>query len=125
MISVLIVDDDTTVSNSLVAHFEDCGYQVSTVESAEEALCQIENTEFDVMIVDLRLPGITGDEFVEKIYYKTRKTIFIIYSGSIDYIFKGELLKLTRVSSNFFQKPIVDLSLLNKEIEGMLKKSDL
>ena len=58
--SVLVVDDEPIVRESLRDWLEDAGYQVATAESAEEALEMVEKQDFGVMVLDLRLPGKTG-----------------------------------------------------------------
>ncbi len=58
--SVLIVDDEPIVRESLRDWLKDAGFRVAMAESGEEALEIIEKQDFSVMILDLRLPGKTG-----------------------------------------------------------------
>ncbi len=58
--SVLIVDDEAIVRESIRDWLKDAGYQVATAETGEEALKMIEKQDFSVMVLDLRLPGQTG-----------------------------------------------------------------
>lgn len=60
MHSVLIVDDEPIVRESIRDWLKDAGYQVATAESGEEALEMIEKQDFSVLVVDIRLPGKTG-----------------------------------------------------------------
>jgi DNA-binding NtrC family response regulator len=124
MYKLLIVDDEQSIRNSLVNYFEDCGYETYTAESAEAAKEIIQNNEFDVAILDLRLPGKSGDELILDVYSKTKKTIFIIYSGSTNYIMPNEIRELERVSETIYHKPLADLAILNNAIVNMLKKSN-
>jgi len=63
---VLVVDDEAIVRESIRDWLKNSGYQVSVAESGEEALKMIEQQNFGVMIVDLRLPGINGIEVLRK-----------------------------------------------------------
>jgi DNA-binding response OmpR family regulator len=65
-LSVLIIDDDESIRVSLQFHFEDCGFKTHSVETAEEALDLMKKTSVDSVIVDLRLPGIDGIEFIKQ-----------------------------------------------------------
>lgn len=58
--SVLIVDDEPIVRESIGDWLKDAGYQVATAESGEEALELIEKQDFSVMVLDIRMPGKTG-----------------------------------------------------------------
>ena len=63
---VLIIDDETSIRTSMGEFFEDFGFQVHTVGSAEAALAAIAEQDFDVAIVDIRLPGLDGDGLIIK-----------------------------------------------------------
>jgi DNA-binding NtrC family response regulator len=56
---VLIVDDEAILRESLRDYLKDT-YQVVTARTGEEALKLIEKQDFDVMVIDVRLPGKTG-----------------------------------------------------------------
>jgi len=99
MKKILILDDDTSVRHSLVKFFEDLEYKVLAVKSAEEALVVVEKEQIDQAIVDLRLPGISGDEFIQKVYDKYENMIFVIHSGSINYNIPFDLEKKKLKSS--------------------------
>ncbi len=58
--SVLVVDDEAIVRESIRDWLKDAGYQVATAETGEEALEVIEKQDFSVMVLDIRLPGQTG-----------------------------------------------------------------
>jgi CheY-like chemotaxis protein len=62
---LLLIDDDEWVRDSLCLFFESEGCRIVAVESAEEGLKFIDHQYFDLIIVDYRLPGMDGIEFVE------------------------------------------------------------
>ncbi len=65
--SVLIVDDEAIVRESIRDWLKDAGYKVATAESGEEALEVVERQDFSVMILDLRLPGQTGISVLKEV----------------------------------------------------------
>ena len=60
----LLVDDDEFIRDSLRIVFKNNGCSMWTVETAEEGLQALKQERFDVIISDLRLPGIDGLEFL-------------------------------------------------------------
>ncbi len=120
MYKVLIIDDDDGVRNSLFYHFEDSGYDVSIAVSGEDAVSIVTKKKFDVIIVDLRLPKLRGDDFIKIVYETIAPTKFIMYTGSEEYSLSTDLKKLPRVCNRVYYKPLVDLNILNREIETMM-----
>jgi len=58
--SILVVDDEYSVRDSLQSWFRKDGYQVRTAENADEALEAMEGGSFDVAVIDVRMPGMDG-----------------------------------------------------------------
>ncbi len=121
MYKILIVDDDDGVRDSLAFHFEDCEYDVSVAISGEVAEPLILTCEFDIAIVDLRLPKLRGDEFIKRVYDRSSPTRFIIYTGSEEYALDDEMKKFSRLCKKVYYKPVEDLMVLNREIEKMME----
>lgn len=70
MISILIVDDEAIVRESIRDWLQEEGYQVEVAENGEEALPLVERRDFNVIIVDLRLPGMNGLEVLKLVKLK-------------------------------------------------------
>ena len=99
--AVLIVDDEAIVRESLKDWLKDT-YQVTTAETGEEAIELMEKQDFDILIVDVRLPGKSGIQVLrEAKEVKPRiKSIFItaypsaelavqaMKLGAVDYLIK-------------------------------------
>jgi two-component system nitrogen regulation response regulator NtrX len=62
MNSILVVDDEAEIRKSLRGVLEDEGYKVSTAESGEACLEALKTRSFDVVLLDIWLPGIDGLE---------------------------------------------------------------
>lgn len=65
--NLLLIDDDEWVRNSLKLLFESEGCRIDALETAEEGLALAESQSFDLIIVDYRLPGKDGVEFVKSL----------------------------------------------------------
>ena len=64
---ILLIDDDEWVRDSLRLFFESEGCRLLTLETAEEGLVVLEKNIYDIIIVDYKLPGLNGIEFLERI----------------------------------------------------------
>jgi DNA-binding response OmpR family regulator len=64
---ILVVDDDHDVRNYLTLVLESKGYQVSAVETGQEALVKIKSARIDLVVLDVLLPDGTGLDFCRQI----------------------------------------------------------
>ena len=63
---ILIVDDDEWIRDSLRIFFEAEGCHVVVLETAEEGLAELKCQNYDLVIVDYKLPGLDGLEFLKR-----------------------------------------------------------
>ncbi len=80
-ISVLLVDDEEDLSLVLAERLEMKGFIARGVVSSEEALDLIEKEEFDVMIIDIKMPGIGGLDLMQRVKQKRPETQIILFTG--------------------------------------------
>ena len=118
-IRILVVDDVRSIRRSLEGYLEDFGYTVSSVESAEDAMAFLAANVCDIMIVDLRLPGISGDSLILKIHEMYPNIRFVIHTGSVGYRVSDDLGRIGIRPEHVFLKPISDLKLIVKCIEDI------
>jgi CheY-like chemotaxis protein len=84
-LSVLVIDDESSIRNLIINYLDDYDeFDLHGAESGEEALAQLERRPMDLCVVDSRLPGITGQEFIAKAYAGGLCKRFLVHSGSID-----------------------------------------
>jgi DNA-binding NtrC family response regulator len=122
-IHVLVIDDEPAICSSLSAFLEDYGFQASTAESAEEALDLMKNNTYDICIVDLRLPGMSGEDLILQAKERYPDQKHIIYTGSISYNLSDKLKAVGMRPEHVFLKPIRVLSLLVKCIKELTAKA--
>ncbi|UCC94583.1 MAG: beta-ketoacyl-ACP synthase II [Candidatus Omnitrophota bacterium] len=70
---ILVVDDDLLVLKSLTRLFNKEGYHVATAKSGKEALEKVEKEDFDLVVVDIRMPELDGIETTRRIKECCRK----------------------------------------------------
>jgi len=118
-IRVLVIDDEPAICLSLTAFLEDYGFNASSAESAEEALDLMKSNTFDICIVDLRLPGMSGEDFIVTARERQPNQRHIIYTGSISYNLSDKLKALGMRPEHVFLKPVRVLTLLVKCIKEL------
>lgn len=91
-ISILIVEDDMDINSMLKDLLESNGYIANSAFSGTEAILCIEKNRFDIIILDLMLPGISGEDVLEKIR-KNSDIPVIALSAKDDINTKVEVLK--------------------------------
>lgn len=81
MARILVVDDEGAIRYSITKTLQRVGYQVESAASGEEALDLLEKQEFDVVLTDIRMPGISGVDLLARIKEKTGDTSVILMTG--------------------------------------------
>jgi two-component system, NtrC family, nitrogen regulation response regulator NtrX len=81
MHNILIVDDESGIRDSLRGVLEDDGYQTAEAESGEACLDLVQRQAFDVILLDVWLPGIDGLDTLEKIRELENPPEVIMISG--------------------------------------------
>ena len=111
MIHVLVVDDEVGIRQSLSGVLEDEGYRVSAAETGEQALAMISDHHYDVVLLDIWLPGIDGLEVLEAVKSVDERPEVVMISGH------GTIETAVRATKlgafDFLEKPLsVDKTLI-------------
>jgi len=104
---ILIVDDEKNIRRTLGLVLEGEGYEVSTVGTAEEGLKHLDTEGADLVILDIKLPGMTGVELLQRI--RTNKSEYrdipvIMISGHASLAEAVDAVK--HGATDFFEKPL-------------------
>jgi len=118
---ILIVDDELVVRESLYHWFSRQGYHTQSARSGQEALEKLENENFDILFVDMKMPGMSGFELLEivKTRYPDTAVVIITAYGSIDTAVQA--MKIG--ASDYLLKPFKpdQLSLIMEKISQQMK----
>jgi len=79
--SILVVDDEEDIRENLKVVLETEGYKVFDADSGEEAIKIFQNTKIDLVLLDLKMKGISGEETLKKIKELNNETMVIILTG--------------------------------------------
>lgn len=118
-IRILVVDDEASIRTSLTAYMEDYDFEVFAVGSAEEALVLMEHIPFRVGVIDLRLPGMSGDSFILLAHRINPAMRFIIHTGSSSYNIPEDLLGIGIRKDHLFLKPLENLYIVVEAVEEL------
>src|SRR6478609_9254579 len=101
--SVLIIDDEAEIRESLQTLLEMEGFEVNTAESGEEGLAQMAERTFDLVLLDLALPGRDGMEILSEIHAHDSQlpVIMITAYGTVE----NAVRAMQAGAANFVQKP--------------------
>lgn len=125
--TILIVDDELSIRDTLQGVLEERGYKVSVAENGYTAIQMAKGTHFDIMFIDVGMPGIDGFQTLEEIKKIDPKTKIVIMTGQdIEHL----VAKATSLgASRCIPKPVDDINkllhLLQTINEGTVQASIL
>lgn len=102
--SVLVVDDQPSMTSTLSDILDDEGYHVEVAHSGEEALEMCHEQQFDIVLMDVRMPGLNGNDTFRLIKTFSRATSVILMSAYSIVNMKREALQDGAVA--VLQKPL-------------------
>lgn len=102
MEKILIVEDDNNINQMVYEAFTKAGYSCTSAFSGTEALLRAESGEFGLIILDLMLPGMSGDEVLKNIRKKSSVPV-IVLSAKDELDTKVDLLTLG--ANDYMTKP--------------------
>lgn len=101
---ILLVDDEQGIRNVLKIYLQDAGFDVSTADDGKKAAEKINTQSFDIVLTDIRMPGMDGISLLKHIKRETPDTEVIMITGHGEFKLAIESLKLDAV--DFISKPI-------------------
>ena len=117
-VNILIVEDDMDINNLLSKMLSKRGYHVRQAYSGTEALMCLEHYEFQLVLLDLMLPGMVGEEIICQIR-KLKNMPIIVISAKLAQDTKIEVLNLG--ADDFIVKPF-DVNEVLARVEAQLRR---
>jgi len=119
--SIALVDDDRNILTSISMALENEGFKVQTYIDAENALVGISRNPPDLAVIDIKMPGMDGEELLKRLRKKTAIPILFLTSKDEEV---DELLGLKLGADDFIKKSGVDELLgLKLGADDFIKKS--
>lgn len=115
---ILVVEDDPTINKLLCTIASDAGYDCRSAFSGSEAALLAEQYSYDLVLLDLMLPGLTGEEFIAKLR-KGKTMPIIVLSAKAGLEDRVNVLKLG--ADDFIPKPFDNAEVLAR-IEAQLRR---
>jgi adenylate cyclase len=117
---ILVVDDDASIRRMFQLLLTETGYRVSTANSGEEALAYMELVTPDLVLMDLMLPGISGQQVTERIKANPDKPFIPVILVTARNDPKSKVTALDAGADDFLVKPVEFAELLAR-VRAMLR----
>ncbi len=122
MSKILVIDDERSIRNTLKDILEYEKYEVDLAEDGNKGIEKVQNAEYDIILCDIKMPGLDGIEVLERLVVLAPDTPVVMISGhgnidtAVDSIKKGAF--------DYIEKPL-DLNRLLITIRNGMDKSNL
>ena len=120
--SLLVVDDDPLVLSTLCLGLRDAGFMVGEATCGEEALQLCENSKFDLAVLDIGLPGLSGIE-TSSVLQKTFQIPFLFITAYEDEAYVSDAIKLGALG--YLVKPININQIIPAIETALIRASDI
>lgn len=117
---LLIVDDELEIRSSLKRRYSLKGYDVEVAENGQDALTKMEDTAYQIVISDIKMPVMDGIDLLRKIRLDYPMTRVIMVTGYVT--MENALACLRHGAETVIFKPFEDLSELDNAIEAAFNK---
>ncbi|MGK5091037.1 SpoIIE family protein phosphatase [Deltaproteobacteria bacterium TL4] len=120
---ILVVDDDRMVCTILVEALTSLTNVVDTAGNGIEALERLQQKTYDLMIVDMNMPKMGGEELIRTVHNKGWDIALIVFTGHASFDEGFTLLEKYHIS-DFLQKPVLPTQ-LRFTVKNVLEKQEL
>lgn len=120
---ILTIDDDARVRANIAAYLEDSGFFVMEAENGHEGLSILERMHPDLVLVDLWMPVMDGNQFLQHLQHVSPQTPAIVISGVG--VLEDAVGALRQGAWDYVTKPITDMRVLEHAISKCLERAEL
>jgi|UPI00068722FD PAS domain S-box-containing protein len=121
--TLLIIDDDPVVRESVAVYLEDSGFTVLEAEDGFQGLELFRKDRPDVLLLDLRMPGLDGLDVLAEVTREDDNVPVIVITGVG--VLQDAVTAIRHGAFDFVTKPISDLSVLEHSVENALRQTRL
>ena len=116
---LLVADDEEMIREAVASHLESQGYQVFRAENGEEALNILKREPISLVILDLMLPDLPGEEVCVRIRKQSRVPIIMLTAKNVEY---DMIHGLDLGADDYITKPF-SLKNLSARVQAVLRRS--
>jgi len=111
--NVLLIDDDIAIRKAFRLAFEGSEYGLDTAENGYIGVEKVENGNFDLIFLDLKMPGINGVETLQRIRaFNKDVTVYILTAFHKEFFVELEIARENGIDFELINKPITNDQLL-------------
>lgn len=107
--NILVAEDDKAIRESIGIYLRNANYDVHFADDGREAICIFENAKIDLIIMDLMMPNLSGEEAIKHLREISYVPIIILSAKSQDY---DKIMGLDIGADDYMTKPFNPLELL-------------
>ncbi len=122
MATILVIDDEKSIRNTLQEVLEYENHKVDVATNGTEGIELFSNNSYDVVLCDIKMPGMDGIEVLEKLHEKAHDVPIIMISGHGNIDTAVEAIK--KGAYDFIEKPL-DLNRLLVSMRNAVERNDL
>jgi DNA-binding NtrC family response regulator len=122
MAAILVIDDEKSIRNTLQEVLEYENHKVELATNGAEAIELFSNGSYDIVLCDIKMPGMDGIEVLEKLHEKAHDVPIIMISGHGNIDTAVEAIK--KGAYDFIEKPL-DLNRLLVTMRNAMERNDL
>jgi putative two-component system response regulator len=119
--TILVIDDEAAIRQSFADYLEDRDFCVLTAENGHVGLELLAREQLHLVLVDLRMPGMDGFEFIRQCRPRAPHLPVIVISGANRAEEADEARSLG--AADYLSKPLEDLSVLGQAVDRALERA--
>lgn len=123
VVKLLTIEDEEFVRESIVAYFEDSGFDVYSAENGEEGLAVFNEKAPDIVLTDLRMPKMSGFDVVKAIHETNPDIPVVVVSGTG--VIQDSIEAIRMGAWDYVTKPISDMAVLEHIVNKVLERAEL
>ncbi len=120
---ILVIDDEPIIRESIAAYLEDSGFTVYQAKNGLDGMDVFRSEHPDLMMVDLRMPGMDGLEVLSTVLAESPDTPILVVSGAG--LIQDAIEALRMGALDFITKPILDMAVLEHAVTTALERTCL
>jgi len=118
-IDILVVEDDDQICRTVKKYLENTGFHVDTCFNGDHALEQVYNKSYHLVILDIMLPGLNGQELLKEVRKISDAPVLMMTALDDD---DSQLRAFSNLADDYVTKPFT-MQILVKRVEALLRRS--